>query len=98
MTYDIKQSVLNRARYNERVNREMYAILSVLTDRARKQEAGSWFRYHDSTGNARHATAGAAFEFLFLHQTHHRGQISQILDSMGLSNNFADNVAYLEGQ
>jgi uncharacterized damage-inducible protein DinB len=179
MTYDIKQSVLNRARYNERVNREMYAILSVLTDRARKQEAGSWFRsihgilnhliicdlnwlkryralspgspvltdprldppnlswehdlhdnfaglradrtivdericawfeefpvsrydevfeYHDSTGNARHATAGAAFEFLFLHQTHHRGQVSQILDSMGLSNNFADNVAFLEGQ
>jgi uncharacterized damage-inducible protein DinB len=41
--------------------------------------------------------AGAAFEFLFLHQTHHRGQISQILDAMGLPNNLADNVAYLEG-
>ena len=178
MAYDIKQSFLNLARYNERVNREMYEVLSVLTDRARKQEAGSWFgsihgilnhliicdfnwlkryralspespvltdprldppslswdhdlhdkfadlredrtivderirawfaefpasryeeafEYHDSVGNLRHATAGTAFEFLFLHHTHHRGQISQILDSMGLSNNFADNVAYLEG-
>jgi len=179
MVYDTKQSFLNLARYNERVNREMYEILSVLTDRARRQEAGSWFgsihgilshiiicdfhwlkryralspespvlndprldppnlswehdlhenfaalredrtivdericawveafpaarydedfEYHDSTGNARHAKAGAAFEFLFLHQTHHRGQISQILDSMGLAHSFADNVAYLEGQ
>jgi len=179
MAYDIKQSFLNLARYNERVNREMYAVLAVLTGRARRQAAGSWFgsihgilnhiiicdfnwlkryralspespvltdsrldppnlswdhdlhdnfadlredrtmvdericdwfeefpvsrygevfEYHDSTGNARHAKAGAAFEFLFLHQTHHRGQISQILDSMGLAHSFADNVAYLEGQ
>ena len=176
MAYDVKQSFLNLARYNERVNREMVAVLVVLTDRARKQEAGSWFgsihgilnhliicdlnwlkryralspespvltdprldppnlswdhnlydnfaglreertivdericawfvefpasrydeifNYRDSAGNLRRAKAGAAFEFLFYHQTHHRGQISQILDSMGLSNNFADNLAYL---
>jgi hypothetical protein len=56
------------------------------------------FEYQDSVGNLRHATAGAAFEFLFLHQTHHRGQISQILDSMGLAHSFADNAAYLEDQ
>ena len=167
------------ARYNERINQEMYAVLAVLTDRARKQEAGSWFgsihgilnhiiisdfnwlrryralspqspvltdprldppnlswehdlhgkfsslradraivderirawfeefpaarynetfEYQDSVGNHRHAKAGAAFEFLFFHQTHHRGQISQILDSMGLAHSFADNAAYLEGQ
>jgi uncharacterized damage-inducible protein DinB len=178
MAYDIKQSFLNLARYNERVNQEMYKVLSVLTGRARNQEVGSWFgsihgilnhiiicdfnwlrryralspespvltdprldppnlswehdlhdsfsglredrtivdericawfeefptaryeeafEYQDSVGNARHATAGAAFEFLFLHQTHHRGQISQILDNMGLAHSFADNAAYLEG-
>ena len=56
------------------------------------------FQYRDSVGVLRKATAGEAFEFLFLHQTHHRGQISQILDNMGLNNNFADNIAYLEGQ
>jgi len=179
MAYDTKQSFLNLARYNERVNREMFAVLAVLTGRARRQEAGSWFgsihgilnhiiicdfnwlkryralspespvlndprldppnlswehdlhdnfaglredrtivdericawveefpaarydedfEYQDSVGNLRHAKAGAAFEFLFLHQTHHRGQISQILDNMGLAHSFADNVAYLEGQ
>ena len=177
MAYDIKQSFLNLARYNERANREMYEVLSVLTGRARKKEAGSWFgsihgilnhiiicdlnwlkrywalspdspvltdprldppnlswehdlhdnfadlwedrtmvderirawfeeipaaryddvfEYQDSVGNRRNAVAGAAFEFLFMHQTHHRGQISQILDSMGISNNFADNLAYLK--
>ncbi len=179
MAYDIQQSFLNLAHYNERINREMYAVLAGLTGRARKHEAGSWFisihgilnhviicdfnwlkryralapdspvlndprldppnlswehdlhdrfsglredriivderivawfeefpaeryeevfQYQDSVGKMRHATAGAAFEFLFLHQTHHRGQISQILDSMGLAHSFADNAAYLEDQ
>ena len=55
------------------------------------------FQYHDSRGTICRAMAGKAFEFLFLHQIHHRGQISQILDVMGLPNNFADNAAYLEG-
>jgi uncharacterized damage-inducible protein DinB len=54
------------------------------------------FPYQDSVGATRRAMAGQAFEFLFLHQTHHRGQISQILDTLGLPNNFADNAAYLE--
>lgn len=58
---------------------------------------GEVFQYNDSRGTLRRAAAGSAFEFLFLHQTHHRGQISQILDTMGLPNNFADNGAYLEG-
>jgi uncharacterized damage-inducible protein DinB len=54
------------------------------------------FTYQDSVGTERTAMAGQAFEFLFLHQTHHRGQISQILDTFGLPNNLADNAAYLE--
>jgi uncharacterized damage-inducible protein DinB len=40
--------------------------------------------------------AASAFEFLFVHQTHHRGQVSQILDRLGLPNNVADNAAFLE--
>ena len=48
-------------------------------------------------GAKREAMAGQAFEFLFLHQIHHRGQISQILDALGLPNNWGDNAAYLEG-
>ena len=59
---------------------------------------GEVFQYRDSVGTLRKALAGAAFEFLFLHQTHHRGQVAQILDDIGLPNNFANNVSYLEGQ
>lgn len=178
MTYNMKQSFQNLARYNQRANQEMYETLSKLTSRARERDTGSWFgsihsilnhliicdlnwlkrfrtlspdspvltdpqldppnlswehdlhdhfadlwadravvdqrifdwfaefpssrydevfQYRDSAGNTRQAVAGEAFDFFFLHQTHHRGQISQILDSLGLPNNFADNVAFLEG-
>jgi uncharacterized damage-inducible protein DinB len=58
---------------------------------------GDSFQYLDSAGNLRSAVVGQAFEFLFIHQIHHRGQVSQVLDSLGLPNNFADNVAFLEG-
>jgi uncharacterized damage-inducible protein DinB len=60
---------------------------------ARYEEA---FQYRDSVGKTRSARAGQAFEFLFLHQIHHRGQISQMLDMLGQPNNLADNAAYLE--
>ena len=167
-----------QARYNARANREMFAALSRLTEKALKRDAGSWFGsihgilnhliitdinwlrrfralspnsavlsdpgldppglswdrdlhddfaalsqnrvyvderivgwfdefpgsrcgdcfdYQDSAGTYRNAAAGEAFSFLFTHQIHHRGQISQILDAIGLPNDMADNVAYLEG-
>ncbi|HUX22428.1 MAG TPA: DinB family protein [Spirochaetia bacterium] len=54
------------------------------------------FEYVDSAGGTRHAVASKAFEFLFVHQIHHRGQVSQILDELGLPNNIADNGAFLE--
>lgn len=172
-----KEMYLHFAQYNKRANREMYEVLSKLTDRARKRDCGSlfgsmhkilnhlivgdlhwlnrfkpiypdsavlknprltplnlswahdlheefealhqerifvdekiiaWFeelpanlytkrfQYSDSVGKLRDAMAGQAFEFLFLHQIHHRGQISQVLDSLGLPNNFADNGPFLE--
>ncbi len=58
---------------------------------------GDRFEYTDSAGNVRSAVAGQGFEFLFLHQIHHRAQVTQVLDSLGLPNNIADNVAFLEG-
>ncbi len=54
------------------------------------------FDYLDSGGSTRSAVAVEAFEFLFLHQMHHRGQVSQILDAFGLPNNVADNGAFLD--
>lgn len=61
-----------------------------------EEEYGKSFQYQDSSGAMRDAVAGKAFDYLLLHQIHHRGQISQILDEIGLPNNFADNGLYLE--
>jgi len=58
---------------------------------------GNSFQYLDSAENLRSSVVGQAFEFLFVHQIHHRGQVSQVLDTLGLPNNFADNVTFLEG-
>ncbi len=55
------------------------------------------FEYRDSKGAVQKAAAGKAFEFLFLHQAHHRGQVSQVLDELGLPNNILDNTAYIDG-
>jgi uncharacterized damage-inducible protein DinB len=177
MATDLSQLFQHQARYNARANREMFAVLSQLTGRGRRRDAGSWFGsihgilnhliitdinwlrrfralspnstvlsdpgldppnlswnhdlyddfaglsvgrvsvdgliiawfeefpparcgeifdYQDSAGSLRSAQAAEAFAFLFTHQTHHRGQISQILDALGLPNNMADNIAYLE--
>jgi len=56
---------------------------------------GDSFEYTDSGGNVRPAIAAVAFQFLFVHQIHHRGQVSQILDELGLPNNPADNLAFI---
>ena len=56
---------------------------------------GRAFEYLDSSGGARSALACDAFDFLFVHQAHHRGQVSQILDTLGVANNFADNSRFL---
>jgi len=177
MRHLLPNALHRQARYNQRANEALFAVLANLTDRARKRDTGSWFgsihgilnhilicdfnwlkrfralapedpilmdprldppnlswahdlhadfnalrddrifvdaqicawfaafpadrdnecfAYHDSAGILRQAKAGDAFQFLFTHQIHHRGQISQILDRSGLPNNLADNVAYLE--
>lgn len=177
MVADLSQLFQCQARYNARANREMFAVLSQFTEKARHRDTGSWFgsihgilnhlivtdinwlrrfralspnsevladpgldppnlswdhdlhddfrslsdtrahvdariidwfdefparrstytfEYQDSAGTYRSASAGGAFAFLFTHQIHHRGQISQILDERGLANNLADNVAFLE--
>ncbi len=138
MAYDLKSSFQNAARYNERANQEMFAVLDpastvlnhpcldppnlswahdlhanfkdLRSDRVKvDRQIRAWFdacpaakydtvfSYQDSVGTTREAQAGQAFEFLFLHQIHHRGQISQVLDAFGLPNNWGDNATYLEG-
>ena len=54
------------------------------------------FSYVDSRGETRNAVASGAFAFLFHHQAYHRGQLSQILDEIGLPHSFADNGRFLD--
>lgn len=54
------------------------------------------FGYEDSKGGFHETVAIDAFNFFFTHQIHHRGQISQILDSRGVDNNFASNIFFLD--
>lgn len=61
-----------------------------------EERYGATFQYTDSAGMLREAVAAKAFQFLFVHQIHHRGQLAQLLDSMGLPNNFADNGPFIE--
>ena len=53
------------------------------------------FDYVNSAGETKNAIVGRALNFLFQHQTHHRAQISQILDATGLPNNPLDLDAFM---
>jgi len=175
MKYNLKDSYIKRATYNERANKAMFEILSGLTGRARRRDCGSYFgslwgildhlvtaeyiwlnrfqpllgdsdffkdprltpdnlswyedicgsfaelkdhsayisqkvtewfqvfpledygkafQYTDSKGSVQDIIAGEAFDYLFVHQLHHRGQVSQVLDEAGLPNNLADNLIF----
>ncbi len=45
--------------------------------------------YRDRSGNSVSISGEGALLHLFNHHTHHRGQISQILDSMGIENDYS---------
>jgi uncharacterized damage-inducible protein DinB len=46
--------------------------------------------YQDSHGNPRRYVAWQALDHVFNHQTHHRGQVSQILDELGVEHDFSN--------
>jgi uncharacterized damage-inducible protein DinB len=61
-----------------------------------EERYGESFQYTDSSGTSRKTIAGSAFQFFFLHQVHHRGAVAQILDGIGLPNNFMNNLTFLD--
>lgn len=59
-----------------------------------EEEYGRIFDYEDSGGGIHSVPAARAFDFVLMHQNYHRGQISQILDEIGLPHSFADNSEF----
>jgi len=57
---------------------------------------GDVLAYADSGGNPHRYYFRDAFEHFFNHQTHHRGQLSQILDELGVEHDYSDLLAVLE--
>ena len=60
-----------------------------------EERYGETFAYQDSRGSMHETRAARAFDFLFFHQAYHRGQVSQIMDRLGIIHSFADNGEYL---
>jgi uncharacterized damage-inducible protein DinB len=77
--------------------RDVDSLIRAWFDEADERLMERVFDYVDSGGVARSAVACDAFDFLFVHQTHHRGQVAQILDTLGVASNFADNTRFLAG-
>jgi uncharacterized damage-inducible protein DinB len=71
------------------------AAIRAWFDELPESRYGDVFEYRDSAGSMQQAVACDAFDFLFVHQAHHRGQVSQILDELGAANNWADNKRFL---
>jgi uncharacterized damage-inducible protein DinB len=57
---------------------------------------GEVLAYSDSHGQPRRYVARDALDHVFNHQTHHRGQVSQILDEMGIVHDFSNLIAVAE--
>lgn len=57
---------------------------------------GEILAYSDSGGNPRRYVFREALDHVFNHQTHHRGQVSQILDELGVEHDFSDILDVLE--
>jgi len=57
---------------------------------------GEILAYTDFRGHPRRYYVRDALDHVFNHQTHHRGQISQILDAMGVANDFSNLTSVAE--
>ena len=57
---------------------------------------GEILAYADSAGTPRRFVFREALDHVFNHQTHHRGQVSQILDELGVENDYSNIYDVLE--
>jgi uncharacterized damage-inducible protein DinB len=78
---------------------ERAKVDSILVDFAAAADSsrfGEVLAYSDSHGIARRYYFRDALDHVFNHQTHHRGQISQILDELGVEHDFSNLIGVAE--
>jgi uncharacterized damage-inducible protein DinB len=79
--------------------RERAAVDAILEDWIALTGAsrfGEVLAYQDSRGQPRRYYLRDVLDHVFNHQTHHRGQISQILDAMGVVHDFSNLILMAE--
>jgi len=77
----------------EELTRERRVVDGLLEDFAATADTGRFdevLRYRDSAGTELRFIFRDALSHVFNHQTHHRGQMSQILDELGVEHDFSD--------
>jgi uncharacterized damage-inducible protein DinB len=57
---------------------------------------GEVLAYSDSEGRPKRYRLREALDHVFNHQTHHRGQVSQILDEMGIEHDYSNLIGFAE--
>jgi len=72
------------------------AIFADFTESAETARFGEVLAYSDSHGIARRYYFRDALDHVFNHQTHHRGQVSQILDELGVEHDFSNLIGVAE--
>jgi uncharacterized damage-inducible protein DinB len=83
----------------EELARERVVVDGLLTEfvaNADTTRFGEVLAYSDSSGTPRRYVFRDALAHLFNHQTHHRGQVSQILDELGVENDYSNIYDILE--
>ena len=76
----------------EEFRRERGVVDAIFTDwiaSADTSRFGEVLAYSDSHGTPKRYYLREALDHVFNHQTHHRGQISQILDELGIEHDFS---------
>ena len=71
----------------------IYSGFTAMADLSRFSEV---LAYTDSHGNPRRYVFREILDHVFNHQTHHRGQASQILDELGIEHDFSNILSVLD--
>ncbi len=83
----------------EEFRRERAAVDAIFVDwiaAADTARFGEVLAYSDSHGQSQRYYLREALDHVFNHQTHHRGQISQILDELGIQHDYSNLIGVAE--